>query len=295
MFWGARDAIRWIFLLLCLVTSRMETDDSQAQFCSSGGPCEVNQPPSYSSGSSFSSESVDLPLEGCRGRACTCGLAVSRIENTNLWIGDLRSARNTSLLRDMGISRVVSVLAEHEEYGQDWLALQSLEELVLELEEEAANGESVVWDEDTGDLNNEHSVRYHRIAVLDDGLHKLAPHMEALTQALECTEAEGESFANTSLVPAGAFRTCSALIHCVEGVSRSPTFIMAYLITARGWTLRQALDSLRAARPCIQPRFQWFDELLELERNVSGGLNSVTHADNYQPIALAPPSATQLT
>eukprot|EP00808_Paulinella_micropora_P015353 g72.t1 len=206
----------------------------------------------------------------CSGRACSCGDPVARIKNTNLWIGDLRSAHNASLLRIQNISRVVSVLFQHEEEeggaNADHLFTVHLAEALEMVKNEDGHPRPA-------SSHTQHFIR-HRIAVLDDGSHRLAPHLSTLKSALECTEHDG--------VP------CSALVHCVEGVSRSPTFIMAYLIIVRGWTLKEALDALRAARPCIQPRFQWFEELLELERNITGGFNSVSHADNYVPLALAP-------
>eukprot|EP00727_Mastigamoeba_balamuthi_P012254 m51a1_g7651 putative protein-tyrosine-phosphatase mkp1-like isoform x1 (679) ;mRNA; r:388280-390316 len=45
------------------------------------------------------------------------------------------------------------------------------------------------------------------------------------------------------------------LVHCFEGVSRSATFVMAYLMWARGIDREQALRFLHRARPIVDPKF----------------------------------------
>ncbi len=45
------------------------------------------------------------------------------------------------------------------------------------------------------------------------------------------------------------------LVHCHEGRSRSATLVLAYLMQARGMTLKQALEHVRWAAPVCW--FMW--------------------------------------
>ncbi|XP_062251143.1 dual specificity protein phosphatase 22-B-like [Platichthys flesus] len=55
------------------------------------------------------------------------------------------------------------------------------------------------------------------------------------------------------------------LVHCVAGVSRSVTLVVAYImtVTGRGWV--EALAAVRAARPCAGPNLGFLKQLEEFE------------------------------
>ncbi|XP_077964029.1 dual specificity protein phosphatase 22-B isoform X1 [Gasterosteus aculeatus] len=55
------------------------------------------------------------------------------------------------------------------------------------------------------------------------------------------------------------------LVHCVAGVSRSVTLVVAYImtVTGRGWV--EALAAVRAARPCAGPNLGFLRQLEEFE------------------------------
>ncbi|CAB1459232.1 unnamed protein product [Pleuronectes platessa] len=55
------------------------------------------------------------------------------------------------------------------------------------------------------------------------------------------------------------------LVHCVAGVSRSVTLVVAYVmtVTGRGWV--EALAAVRAARPCAGPNLGFLKQLEEFE------------------------------
>jgi hypothetical protein len=119
-------------------------------------------------------------------------------------------------------------------------------------------------------------VKYVRVDLLDDGSHALRPFLPLVQREID----------------AALVANRSVLLHCVQGISRSPAVAMAYLMLSRHWSLRTALSAVRDARPSVQPRFQLFDELLTLERDIFGH-NSVRHDANYVPIVLAPPDVVQ--
>jgi len=104
------------------------------------------------------------------------------------------------------------------------------------------------------------------------------------------------------------------LLHCKKGQSRSPAALMAMLMNplgtsreegyVQGLKLRpRSLKTLyryfKKVRPCVQPNFHWFQQLLDLELKLFPeleGVNTITHAANYIPIELGPPgSPTQDT
>ncbi|XP_034385827.1 dual specificity protein phosphatase 22-B-like [Cyclopterus lumpus] len=55
------------------------------------------------------------------------------------------------------------------------------------------------------------------------------------------------------------------LVHCVAGVSRSVTLVVAYIMTAtgRGWV--ESLAAVRAVRPCAGPNLGFLRQLEEFE------------------------------
>jgi len=58
------------------------------------------------------------------------------------------------------------------------------------------------------------------------------------------------------------------LIHCQAGVSRSPTLVIAYLMAARRKSLKNALDTVYAARPFILPDESFFKQLIAFEKKL---------------------------
>jgi atypical dual specificity phosphatase len=67
------------------------------------------------------------------------------------------------------------------------------------------------------------------------------------------------------------------LVHCVAGVSRSASFVLAYLMKYQKMPLKDAYKYLHARRPVVRPNTSFFQQLIEYERNLFG-LNTVTMA-----------------
>lgn len=110
-----------------------------------------------------------------------------------------------------------------------------------------------------------------RLDLLDDGRHSIAPFLPMLVREIDAALAANRS----------------VLAHCRQGISRSPAVILAYLMLSRRMTLRAALSLVKAKRDVL-PRFQLFEELMEIEQSEHGH-STVSHRDNYVPILLGEP------
>ncbi|KAM3866195.1 dual specificity protein phosphatase 22-B-like [Diretmus argenteus] len=63
------------------------------------------------------------------------------------------------------------------------------------------------------------------------------------------------------------------LVHCLAGVSRSVTLVVAYIMTVTGLGWQEALAAVRVARPCAGPNLGFQRQLQEFE---------ATHADQFR-------------
>ncbi|KAF7253023.1 hypothetical protein EG68_08623 [Paragonimus skrjabini miyazakii] len=60
------------------------------------------------------------------------------------------------------------------------------------------------------------------------------------------------------------------LVHCMAGVSRSSSLILAYLMRHMNMSLAEAYQHVRSIRPCIQPNPSFWRQLLEFEERLRG-------------------------
>lgn len=97
-------------------------------------------------------------------------------------------------------------------------------------------------------------VDYLRIAVDDVPTAPLAAHFDTAADTVELHRRRGG-------------RT---LIHCVAGVSRSATLVLAHQVKHAGLSLREAFQRLRARRRVVRPNAGFFAALVEFERRVRG-------------------------
>lgn len=98
------------------------------------------------------------------------------------------------------------------------------------------------------------NVQYHRLQLLDKDMSSIYVASDKANQVI--TDARD--------------RGGKVLVHCVAGVSRSPTIIAAYLVSRCSMSLKDALGLLVRARPAVCPRPGFIAQLKELERRVTG-------------------------
>lgn len=61
-----------------------------------------------------------------------------------------------------------------------------------------------------------------------------------------------------------------ALVHCVAGISRSSTIVIAYLMKTRRMSLREAYYHVKSKRPLIRPNTGFWKQLIEYEHKLFG-------------------------
>jgi predicted protein tyrosine phosphatase len=110
-----------------------------------------------------------------------------------------------------------------------------------------------------------------------EGDSELAYHTVRLSDGLKrgaegwITDDASAAFSSSTAFIETWLQRGSVLVHCGGGVSRSPTLVMAWLIAARGWTLRASYAHVLQARPCIGPSGGFMAQLLTLEAATHGG------------------------
>ena len=58
------------------------------------------------------------------------------------------------------------------------------------------------------------------------------------------------------------------VVHCMAGVSRSTSIVLAYLVKYRNMTLREAFKHTRDRRSIVHPNFGFFRQLIDFEREI---------------------------
>jgi predicted protein tyrosine phosphatase len=93
---------------------------------------------------------------------------------------------------------------------------------------------------------------YLAIAATDSPAYSMAEHFDEACRFIDQARAQHGT----------------VLVHCQAGVSRSASIVLCYLMRNNEWTLRQALEHVWRTRPFVLPNAGFFDQLLEVERQL---------------------------
>ncbi|KAF3165536.1 dual specificity phosphatase 12 [Orbilia oligospora] len=144
-----------------------------------------------------------------------------------LYLGDIFAARNPSYLRDHGVTHILTIAR-----GSLGLLSSTLESTDTE----------IPFD--------------HRQIELDD-----LPD-EKLLEQLE----NGISFIDSALSENfDEGKECKVLVHCLQGMSRSTSFVIAYLVWKNRITVGNALEIVQEKRKKARPNSGFYRQLLEWE------------------------------
>jgi protein-tyrosine phosphatase len=67
----------------------------------------------------------------------------------------------------------------------------------------------------------------------------------------------------------------NVLVHCMCGISRSSTIVIAYLIKKKGYSLEYAMEFVKSKRNCINPNIGFVKQLKEYEQLCHNIIGSV--------------------
>lgn len=93
------------------------------------------------------------------------------------------------------------------------------------------------------------TISWTIISIEDDGVDHLYDHFKSAVSTIE------------SVVKNGG----RVLVHCMGGISRSPTVVTAYIMWRLGLRLTAALAYVRERRPCIEPNWTFYGDLERFE------------------------------
>lgn len=69
-------------------------------------------------------------------------------------------------------------------------------------------------------------------------------------------------------------KKCNVLVHCLAGISRSPTIAIAYLMRVNSLRLKDAYNLVKQCRPQMDPNLSFVGQLMVYEKSLEG--NAVT-------------------
>jgi protein-tyrosine phosphatase len=93
---------------------------------------------------------------------------------------------------------------------------------------------------------------------------KVDDHFNAMQQIEQCFERAKEF-----LLQHHSQQT-AVLVHCKQGISRSSTLVIAYMMHLKKWSLRQAMEVVKAARSKVAPNGGFMRALLQMEYALHG-------------------------
>eukprot|EP01010_Urceolus_cornutus_P000715 NODE_1228_length_1019_cov_350.536082_g942_i0.p1 GENE.NODE_1228_length_1019_cov_350.536082_g942_i0~~NODE_1228_length_1019_cov_350.536082_g942_i0.p1 ORF type:complete len:266 (+),score=64.39 NODE_1228_length_1019_cov_350.536082_g942_i0:121-918(+) len=97
-------------------------------------------------------------------------------------------------------------------------------------------------------------MEYKQIPMMDDNKQSLLEFFPAAHAFID------DAHANKKKV----------LVHCHQGLSRSPSFVIAHLMYSKNWTLARALTFVKERRPKVLPNWNFFTQLSEYEKQLLG-------------------------
>ena len=101
------------------------------------------------------------------------------------------------------------------------------------------------------------SVTYHRLSLSDSSSASILKIIDAALEIIDGAIASKEG-------------TGKILVHCLAGISRSPTVVAAYLMKRKGMSLKAAFGQIVRVRPQISPNTGFIRQLKEMEIQLYG-------------------------
>ncbi|KAL5968109.1 Dual specificity protein phosphatase 14 [Taenia solium] len=127
--------------------------------------------------------------------------------------------------------------------------------------------------------------------LLVDGGSRTRSHVQVCVEDIESADLRAHFDSVADRIDREARRGGRSLVHCVAGVSRSPSLVLAYLVKHSSMTLAEAYDHVHRLRPCIRPNPGFWRQLIayEIERR---GVPSMRFESSLSNLTSLFPSST---
>jgi hypothetical protein len=94
---------------------------------------------------------------------------------------------------------------------------------------------------------------YHNIPILDNPFVKISEHFDETYKLIKKAKESNKN----------------VFVHCMAGISRSATIIIAYLMKENKMTLNKAYTFVKEKRRIIEPNFSFYCQLVEYEKTLN--------------------------
>jgi protein-tyrosine phosphatase len=119
--------------------------------------------------------------------------------------------------------------------------------------------------------------RYKVVSVYDDAQEDISQHFEEANKYIAKGRQKG-----------------GVLVHCYAGMSRSATFVLAYLVACEGMSLATAMHATKLARPCIAPNSGFMTQLVLFSKQLGVDCALLQYVFNFTSQDSAPAAAGRL-
>eukprot|EP00042_Codosiga_hollandica_P049943 m.587957 g.587957 ORF g.587957 m.587957 type:complete len:371 (+) comp57994_c0_seq3:178-1290(+) len=106
------------------------------------------------------------------------------------------------------------------------------------------------------------AFHYRRIAIPDSCSQNISAYFQTAFEFINLAKANNSS----------------VLVHCMAGISRSTTIVVAYLMNVNHGTMTKCYEDVKSKRPIVSPNLSFMGQLLAYEKDLSG-----PDADGFVP------------
>ncbi|CAL8077684.1 unnamed protein product [Orchesella dallaii] len=154
-----------------------------------------------------------------------------------LYVGNAKDSSDEELLRTLGIGYILSVTTNGSNHPASTFNVCT------------SNNHHIKDD------NQTEGFKKLQIPVSDNLCENLAPYFDAACEFIEDARKTGSK----------------VLIHCQAGISRSPTFAIAYIMKYINLSTLEAYAFVKKVRRIISPNLNFMGQLVEFESKLKGG------------------------
>lgn len=112
---------------------------------------------------------------------------------------------------------------------------------------------NITLGEDTQCMHPEHNIDYHMISIPDLLFIDIGQYFDITFNFIESNISNGRA----------------VYVHCMEGISRSPTIVIAYLMKKYNQTYENVLFHVKMKRICIEPNIGFIVHLKSYQKKLS--------------------------